>query len=130
MMTSSRDRRDAWLSLTPEPEGDLPRALATLRAGGPPSAEAVEAERERAERLVVRGSRRRWLAWLREGLLAADQATPAPEVESARRVVLDVIANHHALVRGLPGDTERAIAKDQVLLEHLEKTTEGEGRNR
>ena len=127
-MTSSRERRDAWLSLTPEPESDLPRALATLRAGGPPSAEAIEAERARAERLVLAGSRRRWLAWLREGLLAADQAAPRPEVAEAREVVLDVIANHHALVRGLPGDSERAIATDQALLERLANTNEGRDR--
>jgi hypothetical protein len=133
MMTSSRDRRDAWLSLTPEPESDLPRALATLRAGGAPSQDGVEAERARAEGLVLRGSRRRWLAWLREGLLAAEEAAPGPEVEAAREVVLDVIANHHALVRGLPGDSERAIEDDQALLERLDQHQRdniNEGRDR
>jgi hypothetical protein len=124
-MTSSRARRDAWLSLTPEPESDLPRALATLRAGGAPSPEAVEAERARAERLVLRGSRRRWLAWLREGLEAAESAVPGTEVAEARELVLDVIANHHALVRGLPGDSERAIAQDEALLRRLENINDG-----
>lgn len=131
-MTSSRDRRDAWLSLTPEPEGDLPRALATLREGGSPSPEAIEAERAKAERLVVGGSRRRWQAWLHEGLEAAEGALPGPEVDAAREVVLDVIANHHALVRGLPGDSEREIASDQALLERIDQqrnnTTEGRDR--
>ena len=43
--------RHAWLSITPEPERELPAAVAALRAGGTPSGAAVEAERARAERL-------------------------------------------------------------------------------
>ena len=112
-----RDRR-VWLSITPEPERELPRAIATLRAGGEPSGEAVRAERERAQRLVLRGSRRRWLAWLAEAeQLAAATTKPrsAPaggadpaeagerRLTEARDVVLAVVGNHHALMRGLPG---------------------------
>ena len=59
--------RHAWLSITPEPERELPAAVAALRAGGAPSAAAVEAERARAERLVTRGTRRAWAAYLRRG---------------------------------------------------------------
>ena len=58
--------RREWLSITPEPERVLPRAIATLRAGAAPPAGAVERERKRAERLVLHGSRRSWLAWLAE----------------------------------------------------------------
>jgi hypothetical protein len=129
-MVLTRASRDAWLSLTPEPEGELPRAVATLRAGGsPPSAEAIEAERARAERLVLRGSRRRWHAWLRESLEAAEDAPgDDPALRSARRLVLDVIANHHQLVRGLPGEPERAVARDEALLVRIGTRTEGEER--
>ena len=63
--------RHAWLSITPEPELELPEALATLRAGGPPSAAQVELERARAERLVTRGSRRAWRRYLAEALALA-----------------------------------------------------------
>ena len=112
-----RDRR-VWLSITPEPERELPRAIATLRAGGEPSAAAVRAERERAQRLVLRGSRRHWLAWLAEaerlaaatpghGSARAGGAGPAGAGErrltDARDVVLAVVGNHNALMRGLPG---------------------------
>lgn len=115
-----RDRR-VWLSITPEPERELPRAIATLRAGGAPSAAAVRAERARAERLVLRGSRRRWLAWLAEAERLAERApgtaaedggaepggprTPAERqrLEEARSAVLAVVGNHNALLRGLPG---------------------------
>ena len=107
----SSPAREAWLSLTPEPERDLPAAIATLRAGGTPTAEQIEAEREHAERLVLRGSRKRWLAWLNEGLELADghhgtSSASRPgvpsQVRAARRLVLDVIENHNELEKGLP----------------------------
>jgi hypothetical protein len=101
----SSPARDSWLSLTPEPERDLPAAIAALRAGGRPSAAEVEAERERAEGLVLRGNRKRWLAWLNEGLELAErpEAKGDPQLAQARDVLLDVIENHHALEQGLPG---------------------------
>jgi hypothetical protein len=95
--------RHAWLSITPEPERELPAAVAALRAGGTPSGAAVEAERARAERLVTHGSRRAWAAYIEEaGALAG--AIPADgELGAARRLVLDVIHNHDQLKLGLPG---------------------------
>ncbi len=101
----SSPAREAWLSLTPEPERDLPFAIAALRAGGRPSAAEVEAERERAEGLVLRGSRKRWLQWLNEGLELAERPENQgdPKLAEARELLLDVIENHHALEQGLPG---------------------------
>ncbi len=96
----------SWLSLTPEPERELPAAVATLRAGAEPDADAVRDERERVQELVVRGTQRRWLAYLREAVelatrpLAPDEPEP---VERARAVALEVLGNHHALLLGLPG---------------------------
>ncbi len=91
--------RHAWLSITPEPERELPTAIAALRADGPPSAALIEAERARVERLVTRGSRRAWTRYLAE---VADTARAAPPSE-ARDLVLDVIDNHDNLRLGLPG---------------------------
>lgn len=101
----SSPAREAWLSLTPEPERDLPVAFAALRAGRRPSAAEVEAERQLAEGLVLRGNRRKWLAWLNEGLQLAEQPGNRgdPRLEEARALLLDVIENHHALEQGLPG---------------------------
>ncbi len=101
----SSSTREAWLSLTPEPERDLPAAIAALRAGGPASAAEVEAERERAEGLVLRGKRKLWLAWLDEGLELAErpEVDGDPQLAEARDVLFDVIENHHALEQGLPG---------------------------
>ena len=56
----------AWLSLTPEPERELPDAIATLRAGGRPTAEQIAAERERAgpasSGAPIDGPWRRWIS--------------------------------------------------------------------
>jgi hypothetical protein len=93
--------RFAWLSITPEPERELPAAIAELRTGGSPDPAAVEAERARVERLVTRASRRAWTAYLSE---AGDMARAA-EPSEAREIVLDVIKNHDNLKLGLPGGT-------------------------
>ena len=93
--------RTAWLSLTPEPERELPLAVATLRAGGPPTDHALARERARVEKLVLRGGRRRWEAYLGEALELSEGA--GPELEWARHVTREVVENHDGLALGLPG---------------------------
>ena len=88
--------RHAWLSITPEPELELPEALATLRAGEAPSAGQVALERARAERLVLRGNRRAWQRYLAEALAVACSLED-PGVAEARAVVEDVVHNHNNL---------------------------------
>ena len=123
-------RDDSWLSLTPEPERLLPEARAVLLSGAaPPPAHLVAAERARAERLVLGGRRARWQAWLRETAALAERhenavaepaspraassraaepaspraASPPAASSGAAALVRDVVANHDALVLGLPG---------------------------
>jgi hypothetical protein len=81
----------AWLSITPEPERELPDAVAALRGS------SAVAERERVEKLVLYGSRRAWHAYLSEALELARTAPPS----DARDLVLDVIQNHDNLKLGL-----------------------------
>ena len=88
--------RHAWLSITPEPELELPEALAALRAGGTPSPGQVALERARAERLVTRGSRRAWRRYLAEALALA-ASSEDPSVAEARALVEDVVHNHNNL---------------------------------
>ena len=121
--TSSR----AWLSLTPEPERELPAAIAVLRraaagesAGNGPAAGRsadVAREAERAEALVLRGSEPSYLAWLREAaeLAAAGARSPDPEVTHAAGVVRDVVQNQAGLLLGLPGGGRRREAARQAL---------------
>jgi hypothetical protein len=85
-----------WLSITPEPESELPRALATLRSGGDPPPALVERETARAEALVLRGSRRAWRRYLADALALADSSED-PAVRDARALVEDVVKNHDNL---------------------------------
>jgi hypothetical protein len=95
--------RHAWLSITPEPERELPVAIATLRAGGAPTDSEVELEQRRVERLVTRGSRRAWTAYIADAAALARAADGEGEVAEARALVLDVVDNHDNLRLGLPG---------------------------
>jgi hypothetical protein len=99
----------SWLALTPEPERDLPAAIAVLRAGGPVPAPVVDCERARAEALVLRGRERDYLAWLTEAAwLARSGASSAdPEVARAAAVVGEVVGNQAGLLLGLPGGGRR-----------------------
>jgi hypothetical protein len=95
-----------WLSVTPEPERELPEAIATLRhETDPPPPEAVQRERDEIERLILHGSQRDWLAYLTLALDYTERTRPSnnPGVLRARAIVREVIANHHNLLLGLPG---------------------------
>jgi hypothetical protein len=121
--------RTAWLSLTPEPERELPWAVAVLRHGAPPGPDAVERERARVEAIVVSGSERDWLRYLDEALSLALRrpagGVETPEAADAREVAVDVIRNHHRLTLGLPGRTADRTAAQLALLEGASETREG-----
>ena len=95
--------RHAWLSITPEPERELPAAIATLRAGGVPTDSEVELERRRVEELITRASKRAWTAYIADAAALARAADGEGELGKARALVLDVIDNHDNLRLGLPG---------------------------
>uniref|UniRef100_A0AAU1IAJ3 Uncharacterized protein n=1 Tax=Streptomyces sp. NBC_00180 TaxID=2903632 RepID=A0AAU1IAJ3_9ACTN len=103
----SARRSLVWLGLTPEPEQELPTAVAALRApedGSPPPA-LVTAERHRVERLVLRGTQRGWLRYLGEVTdlvveAAAGSGTADPR---AALVAGEVVLDHHRMLIGLPG---------------------------
>jgi hypothetical protein len=97
----------AWLALTPEPERELPAAIAVLRCGG--GAPDVAGEVARARALVLRGGERAYLAWLCEAAaLAADAAArDDPAVANAAQVVREVVRNQAGLLLGLPGGGRR-----------------------
>jgi hypothetical protein len=105
----------SWLSVTPEPERELPDALATLRHDGSPPERAVARERERIEQLILHGSERDWLAYLSEvlGAVEASRDSRDPRVEHAREVAETVISNHHNLLLGLPGRAAEITADER-----------------
>jgi hypothetical protein len=116
-------KRASWLSVTPEPERELPRAVATLTAGARPRPDAIAAERVRIERLVLHASQRRWLNYLHDvvGLIERRSDAGDPAVAAARARALAVIANHHNLLLGLPGAGARLTANDLARLRALEE---------
>jgi len=111
-------KRVSWLSFTPEPERELPEAVATLACGGVPSAEAVALERERIERLVLHGSEHQWLAYLRGVVELIDRTEGSDDqsVSRARARSTAVISNHHNLLLALPGRAAERTAADRVRL--------------
>ncbi|MCL2418283.1 MAG: hypothetical protein FWD04_03250 [Conexibacteraceae bacterium] len=113
-------KRASWLSITPEPERELPEAVATLACGGGPSADAIARERRRVERLVMHGSRRQWLAYLHEVVeliersgAGADQSELVARAQARARAV---ISNHHNLLLALPGRAADLTAADRARL--------------
>ena len=109
-----------------EPERELPWAVATLRQGEWASADAVAEERARIERMLLRGSQRRWLAYLHEviALIVSSADLGDPGVARARSLAGAVISNHHALLLGLPGPGAAWTAADRATL-HSITTEEG-----
>jgi hypothetical protein len=114
-------KRSSWLSVTPEPERELPQAVATLAAGRWPPRTAVARERERIEGLVLHGSQRRWLRYLHEVVALIDDSAGVtdPDVEQARSRARAVIANHHNLLLALPGKGAALTAADRERLASL-----------
>lgn len=113
--------RDQWLSLTPEPERELPGAVAALRAGGAPSPDAVARERREIEQMVVRARRRAWLDYLKDvvSLIESTSASTDPYVVEAREVAVVVVANHHGLLLGIPGRAAEETADVRSRLEDV-----------
>jgi hypothetical protein len=116
-------KRASWLSITPEPERELPAAVATLAAGQRADCAAVTAERARIERLVLHRGQRRWLRYLHDVVELIERRTQSadPEIQRARLRARRVIANHHNLLLGLPGRGARLTAGDRARLAEFDE---------
>ena len=126
-------KRASWLSVTPEPERELPMAVATLVHGGTPPPSAIASEQARIERLVLRGNERAWLDYLHGVLELIERDGGAgggedDEVARARARAAAVIANHHNLLLGLPGRGAQRTATDRARLAALADKTPTKGR--
>ncbi|MFE2550134.1 hypothetical protein ACFXGI_16495 [Streptomyces sp. NPDC059355] len=141
---SGRRRLD-WLGLTPEPERELPLAVAALRAPPPASpslppeapapagepaaedpaaADPAAAERRRVERLVLRGSRHGWLRYLAEvtELVTSVAEGSRPGDRAAALLAAEVVLDHHRMLIGLPGTGYGRTAEDRTALENAVRT--------
>jgi hypothetical protein len=114
-------KRAAWLSITPEPERELPGAIATLLQGARASEDAVAREVARVERLVLHGNQRRWNEYLHAVVELIEQRRhdADPEIAQARTLATTVIANHHNLLVALPGRGAERTEADRRRLAQL-----------
>jgi hypothetical protein len=83
--------------------------------------DAVARERQRIERLVVRGRRRPWFEYLTEvvTLIENTAASDDPRAVEARAIAIEVVANHHGLLLGLPGRAAEKTADVRSRLEDV-----------
>jgi hypothetical protein len=119
-------RGRTWLSITPEPERELPEAIAVLSAGHRVGEDAVCRERLRLQAIVLRRGLRRWLAYLREALELIELRTGDrdPDVVRARTRARAVLTNHHNLLLGLPGRGASLTTHDRARLAELDDPEE------
>ena len=118
-------KRGAWLSITPEPERELPWAVATLDRGRPATPAEVGGEDAKIERLILRGSQAQWLRYLHT-VIDLIERTPEDgegELARARQTAIAVLANHHNLLLGLPGRASEKAAVDRARLGRLTNHT-------
>ncbi|MFJ7589346.1 hypothetical protein ACIQZO_18595 [Streptomyces sp. NPDC097617] len=120
----SGHRRLDWLGLTPEPERELPTAVAALRASSReasagPSQDLAATEQRRVERLILRGSRHSWLRYLAEvtDLVTGVAAGSRPGDPAAALLAGEVVLDHHHMLIGLPGPGYGRTAQDRAALE-------------
>ena len=104
--------RLAWLALTPEPERELPEAVALLRGG------SATGENRRVQRLILHGTARTWRRYLHE-VCELIRALPEPASGDQRRSALiagEVLLEHHRMLIGLPGPGYRETEADRGFL--------------
>ena len=123
---SGRNRRLAWLGLTPDPERLLPGEVARLRHAADTAtsvADLERAERARVERLILHGTAGRWLRYLGEltDLVVAVAEGRAPGDPQLAREIADVIRHHHRMLIGLPGPGYERTAGQRAALSLLEE---------
>jgi len=82
--------------------------------------EAITAERERIERLVLHGRQREWLSYLHEVVELLERPVSGDaQLARARARAAIVLANHHNLLLGLPGRAAERTASDRARLSKL-----------
>jgi hypothetical protein len=119
-------RRGTWLSITPEPERELPEAVAVMNAGHGVGAQEIERERQRLQTIVLRHGQRRWLSYLSEVLALIELRTGDhdPDVTRARTRACAVLTNHHNLVLGPRGSGAAMTTHDRARLAELDDSEE------
>ena len=105
--------RLTWLALTPEPERELPAAVACLRGSG-----SVASEQRRVQALILHGTARSWRRYLHEvcDLIRALPQQPVPARRCSALLAGEVLLEHHRMLIGLPGPGYRETEADRGFL--------------
>jgi hypothetical protein len=116
--------RLVWLGLTPEPERELPVAVAALRAhrADPAATDIdlrpwIDAEARRIDSLIMHGTQRSWLRYLSEVtalVTTADTENPTTVLHAAETVL-----EHHRMLIGLPGSAYERVTRDRKALARI-----------
>jgi hypothetical protein len=104
--------RLTWLALTPEPERELPAAVACLRGA------SVTSEHRRVQQLILHGTARSWRRYLHEvcDLIRSLPQQPGPTRRSSALLAGEVLLEHHRMLIGLPGPGYRETEADRGFL--------------
>ena len=112
-----------WLSLTPEPERELPASVAALRAGGPATAGPSRASAPAWSASSFARARRAWLEYLNEVVDLIERNRPGRRERAG--VALEVVRNHTAAARG----RRRSTADERERLDAAAGKTANGGRS-
>ena len=114
-------KRVPWLSVTPSPSASFRPRWRPCAAAARATDGAVAEETAEIERLILRGSERRWDRYLHGvvELIDVRAGDRDPAVAEAREVAIAVIANHHNLLLALPGRGARRTDTDRRRLSEL-----------
>jgi hypothetical protein len=93
---------DRWLFLTPEPEVELPAAVAALAAALSEPARGEREETALVEAIVLHGEYAEWLAYLRDRRVLLERYLERFGPDALAGHVVDVLNNHHQLALTVP----------------------------
>lgn len=112
---------DRWLFLTPEPEAELPPAVAALAAALDEPARSADREGKLVDELVQTGRYPEWLAYLRDRRLLLERYVDRFGADELAVHVADVLHNHHQLALTVPDPSGAAERERELTLELLRR---------
>jgi hypothetical protein len=118
-MSGQHGKRVIWLGLTPEPERELPEAVAALRALDSGTRQDTGSEVRRIRHLILHGTQRTWLRYLADVTALVQRVSAHPHAAPTTRTALnaaETVLDHHRMLIGLPGSAYDRVAAERDTL--------------
>ena len=115
-MSGQHGKRVIWLGLTPEPERELPEAVAALRALESGTRQDTDAEVRRIRHLILHGTQRTWLRYLADVTALVQRGSAHPHTARTALSAAETVLDHHRMLIGLPGSAYDRVAADRDTL--------------